>query len=132
MKYTVLKLLSVLIIILATTPLAYATLYYFQGYENETLTVTTGAVVQCTDAKLIDADSRPKAHRAYFTVESNDIRYWYDEGAAGAPTTSVGIKIAAGKSFEIIGYENINSIGMIGISGTASVSVIYETIRNLR
>jgi hypothetical protein len=87
-------------------------LYYFQGYDDEQLTVTTSTVVQCTDAKLNGGGSN-KTTRAYFSVETNDIRYWYGEGVAGAPTTSNGIKVPAGSSFQIFGYENINSLGMI-------------------
>ncbi len=131
MKKIILKTLFILIFILTFIPVAYSSLFYFQGYDSETLTVTNGAVVQCTDAKLHSSGGN-KTNRAYFTVESNDIRILYNEGVAGAPTTSVGIKIEAGKSFEIVGYENINSLGMIGISGTATVSVQYETIRKLR
>ena len=120
----------ILILSLLFTSTAYSTLYYFQGYDNEKLTVTTSAVVQFTQSKLNPGGSN-KTTRAYCTVETNDIRYWYDEGSAGAPTTTTGIIVLAGKSFEVIGYENINILGMIGITGTSTINVQYETLRTL-
>ncbi len=129
------KLISTLICTLLSFTLfisvAYSALYYFQGYDNEQLSVTTGAVVQFTQSKL-NAGGNEKTTRVFCTVEDNDIRYWYDEGSAGAPTTSNGIVVASGSSFEIFGYENINSFGMIGITGTAVVHVQFETLRNLK
>ncbi len=110
---------------------AYSTLYYFQGYDNEKLTVTTSVVVQFTQAKLNPRGSR-RTDRVFCSVETNGIRYWYNEGVAGSPTSSTGISVSAGKSFEIMGYENINSFGMISRSGTAIVNVQYETLRTLK
>lgn len=126
-------LISILILIplLAFTSLAHSTLYYFQGYDQEQLSVTTSTVVQFTQSKL-NASGSNKTTRVFCTVETNGIRYWYDEGSAGAPTTSVGINVPAGKSFEIMGYENINSFGMIGRTGTAVVNIQYETLRTLK
>lgn len=130
MKYRII-LPTLILALLLLTSTAYSTLYYFQGYDNEQLSVTTSAVVQFTTAK-INSGGGNKTHRVFCTVESNGIRYWYDEGTAGAPTTSVGINVPAGKSFEIMGYENIKSFGMIGRTGTAVVNIQYETIRILK
>lgn len=129
-KYSILTILSIITFVTFVS-IAQATLYYFQGYDKETLTVTTGAVVQFTQSKL-NAGGSNKTTRVFCTVETNGIRYWYDEGTAGAPTTTTGINVPAGKSFEIMGYENINSFGMIGRVGTATVNIQYETLRTLR
>lgn len=132
MKRKTLLFISIILLALSTfISTAYSTLFYFQGYDSETLTVTTSAVVQFTQAKL-NAGGSSKTGRVFCTVETNGIRYWYDEGTAGTPTTSTGINVPAGKSFEIMGYENINSFGMIGRTGTASVNIIYETLRPLQ
>lgn len=127
------KYISILILftlIISFISIAQSALYYFQGYDNEQLSVDTNAVVQFTQAKLNPGGSN-KTTRVFCTVETNDIRYWYDEGTAGAPTTSNGIVVSSGSSFEIFGYENINSFGMIGITGTSTVHVQYETLRTL-
>lgn len=121
----------VLISLLTFISIAHSTLFYFQGYDSETLTVTTSAVVPFTSSKLNNGGSS-KTDRAFCTVETNGIRYWYDEGSAGTPTTSTGINVPSGKSFEIVGYENINSFRMIGRVGTAAVNVQYETLRTLK
>ncbi len=105
--------------------------HYFQGYDSEQLSVTTGAVVKFTLAKLSNSGSE-KTTRAYFTVETNDIRCLWREGSAGTPTTSDGIFVPAGSSFQVLGYENIVNFGMIGATGTATVTVQYERLRPLR
>lgn len=131
MKNRIAILTSILISLLIFIPIAYSTLYYFQGYDNEQLSVDTFAVVQFTQSKLNNGGNS-KTDRAYCTVEDNAIRYWYAEGTAGAPTSTNGIDVPADTPFKVLGYENINSFRMIAQSGTATINIQYETLRTLK
>lgn len=86
----------------------------------EVLTVGTSTAVPFTSARLTE---RPVVS-VLVVVESADIRILY--GTSTSPTSSSGIKIANGSSFRISNDKHIQTFKAIGISGTASVSCLYE------
>lgn len=92
------------------------------AYDHEALSVTSGAVVAFTAAK-VNATNLPSAKMVEITVETQNVRYRYD-GLAN-PTTSTGHQIVAGTQRFIIGINNINKFRMIAETGTATVRATY-------
>lgn len=121
----------ILIFFLTFIPTAYSTQFYFQGYDTERLSVDALTVTNFTSSKLSSSGS-DRTTRVVFTVEDQDIRVGWLEGSASVPTSTGGILVPAGSSFEVLGYENIKNFGMIAVQGGAIINVQYERTRTLR
>ena len=114
------KLFTILAILLILTTSAFAVENVKvvdrtpNGYEK--LSVTTGAVVQITEAL------RLAARAVFITVETNNIRFRID---GGDPAITTGHLVVAA-SYQNIWLNNkaaIRNLRMIGIGGTATVHV---------
>jgi len=103
-------------------------LLVFEAVGTETLSVGT-VTTSVFDSSIYSTTSGKQTHRAYFSVEANDIRYWYH---GQAPTTTLGHKVTAGESGQIVGLVNIMNTKMSSTSGTATVFVTYERVREAR
>ncbi len=92
------------------------------AYDHEALSVTSGAAVSFTKAK-VNPTNLPSAKSVEITVETQNVRYRYD--GKGDPTTSTGHQVLAGGERYVIGINNINQFRMIAETGTATVRVTY-------
>ncbi len=93
-----------------------------QACGSEKLTVTSGAVVTPTAAKLTATGKHPVC-RAWLTIETGNIRYTVD---GTDPTVDNGHLAYADGSAEVLGHTNVAKLKMIAISDTATVQVTYS------
>lgn len=108
------KILIVLGIVLINIP------FFSQAATFETLTVGAGTAVGFTSARLTE---RP-VYSAFCTIETNDVRVLY--GTTTSPTSSVGLYFPKNTSFRIDNQRHMETFKVISVSGTATVSVLYE------
>lgn len=89
---------------------------------QEPISFETAAVTSSASLPSIPAS----AQRATITVEGGNIRYRPD-GASTAPTSSVGMLVASGGTFEMpFGQAGLVAVRVIAASGTPTISVVYS------
>lgn len=96
-----------------------------QAFAYETLTVSNASTA-LTAATYAPADyaSKGKAQRAVITANDQPARFRVD---GGAPTATVGHKLAAGETVVITGYTNIVNFRIIREGATdVNLAVTYE------
>ena len=111
MKKLILSICS--FIVISTSSLVYAATF-------ETLTVGTATAVGFTSSKLTERT----VSSAFITIESNDIRILY--GTSTVPTSSAGLYFPKNTSFRLDNQRHLETFKCIAISGTSTVSVLYE------
>lgn len=86
----------------------------------ETLTVGSGTAVGFTPSKLTERS----VSSVMCTIETQAVRVLY--GTTTSPTSSVGLYFLKDTSFRIDNQRHLETFKVIAVTGTATISVLYE------
>jgi len=95
----------------------------FSIFAHESITVSSSAIGVTRPTAFPGGPGNADAYYAYFTVETNPIRVWFDSTAA--PDANNGHLLAAGSTLEVHGNVNILNLRFIrqgGSDGTVMAS----------
>ena len=87
---------------------------------HEAITVSTAAIGPSLTTAFPGGVGVADAYYAYFTVETNPVRFWLDGASNASPTASVGHLLPAGSILEVHGNVNIKNIQFISQNGSSA------------
>lgn len=102
-------------------------------HGTETIIFGSSTTTTLTEAELdlgTSSASRPPTFRAYWTVETSDLRYITDPN--GSITATVGPLVKADEVIVIVGLENLVNFRGIGVSDDSTAHITYQKLKPLQ
>lgn len=116
--------LAALIVLFLTAANSFAKQILYESITTGTSTSVAGTTTVSGTGydKYVGTNAYGTLKGRYY-VENNSVRYLAN---GGTPTITDGVLVAAGNSFTLEEIEDVRRFKVIGVSGTASVKVIYD------